>query len=182
MNKLVMSAALLTLIGGSANAAIVTLGAGLARSCYEASQAQDNSPEAIRTCDRALEEQALDRHDLVATHVNRGILHYLSNDLASANRDYDAALAINPNEAEAWLNKAFAALKGGNDEVAMPLFVKAIDLRTVRPALAYYGRGVALENRGRLREAYADLLRARDLDPKWSVPGEELKRYQLLTH
>jgi hypothetical protein len=33
------------------------------------------------------------------------------------------------------------------------------------------------EDTGNLKQAYADLQRARDLEPKWALPGEELKRF-----
>jgi hypothetical protein len=33
------------------------------------------------------------------------------------------------------------------------------------------------EDRGNIREAYADLQRARVLEPRWALPQEELQRY-----
>jgi len=47
----------------------------------------------------------------------------------------------------------------------------------VRPALAYYGRAIVNEDLGNVRQAYADLQRARDLEPRWALPTEELARY-----
>src|SRR3990170_5444148 len=96
--------ALLALPLSAAQGGIITIGEGFARSCYEASSAHIAAPATIETCNRAFTEQALDLHDEVATHVNRGILHYLTDNLAAANRDYDAALALDPSEPEAWLN------------------------------------------------------------------------------
>ena len=161
----------------AANAGIITVGDGFARSCYDASEAQVATPANIEACDRAFTEQALDYHDEVATHVNRGILYYLRGELAPANRDYDQALALDPNEPEAWLNKGMAALKARDSRAAAPMFEKALALRTVRPALAYYGRAIVNEDFGNIRQAYADLQRARDLEPRWPLPAEELKRY-----
>jgi tetratricopeptide (TPR) repeat protein len=155
----------------------MTIGAGFARSCFEASEQQNATPAAIETCNRAFSEQALEFHDEVATHVNRGILYYLSGNLTAANYDYNQALALNPNEPEAWLNKGMAALKAGNSRSAAPMFEKALALRTMRPALAYYGRAIVNEDSGNIRQAYMDLQRARELEPAWSLPGEELKRY-----
>lgn len=161
----------------AAQAGIVTIGQGFARSCYESSEAQVATRATIEACDRAFSEQALDLHDEVATHVNRGILHYLSGNLSAANHDYDSAIALNANEAEAWLNKGMAALKARNSPAAAPMFERALALNTVRPALAYYGRAIVHEDTGNVRQAYADLQRARDLEPRWALPGEELKRY-----
>ena len=162
---------------GAAQGGIITIGDGFARSCYIASESHDTRRLSFEACDRAFSEQALSHHDEVATHVNRGILYYLIGRLDAANRDYDAALALDPNEPEAWLNKGMAALKAGNSAAALPMFERALQLRTVRPALAYYGRAIVFEDSGNLRQAYADLQRARDLEPKWTLPAEELKRY-----
>ena len=38
------------------------------------------------------------------------------------------------------------------------------------PALAYFGRGLANEDMGNIRDAYADYRRAAQLDPQWSAP------------
>ena len=80
-------------------------------------------------------------------------------------------------EQKAWLNKGMAALKARDSAAAAPMFEKALVLKTARPALAYYGRAIVNEDSGRIREAYADLQRARELEPRWALPGEELKRY-----
>ena len=179
MKSLVFAAgiAALALPLSAAQAAIVSVGSGLARSCYEASEDRAPSPVNFDACNRAFTEQALDVHDTVATHINRGILFFLSGNLAAANYDYDRALAIDPNQPEAWLNKAMVALKMGNSRAAAPMFDKAIELKTTRPALAYYGRAIVNEDAGNVRQAYADLLRARALEPRWSAPSDELKRY-----
>jgi tetratricopeptide (TPR) repeat protein len=169
--------AVLALPLSAAHAGILTIGEGFARSCYDASEAQTATPADIEVCNRAFTEQALEPHDQVATHVNRGILYYLSGNLAAANYDYDQALLLNPNEPEAWLNKGMAALKAGESRAAVPMFEKALALKTVRPALAYYGRAIANEDFGNIRQAYADLQRARELEPGWSLPGKELQRY-----
>jgi tetratricopeptide (TPR) repeat protein len=161
----------------AAQSAVLTVGGGYARSCYEASEAHNPSPANIEVCNRAFAEQALDRHDEVATHVNRGILYYIADDVAAANADYDQALALDPNEAEIWLNKGMAELKARRSQSAASMFEKALALKTVRPALAYYGRAVVNEDMGNIRQAYADLRRAQALDPRWPVPAEELRRF-----
>jgi len=179
MKSLALAAgiAALALPISAAQGGIITIGDGFARSCFDASEAQVATPANIEVCDRAFSEQALEIHDEVATHVNRGILYYLSGNLAAANYDYDQAIALDPNEAEAWLNKGMAQLKGGNSRAAAPMFEKALALKTVRPALAYYGRAIVNEDAGNIRQAYADLQRARDLEPGWALPTEELARY-----
>jgi tetratricopeptide (TPR) repeat protein len=179
MKSLTLTAGIATLALplSAAQAGIITIGEGFARSCYEASEKQQATPATIETCNRAFSEQALEFHDEVATHVNRGIIYYLMGNLAAAHYDYDQAIAMNPNEPEAWLNKGMAMLKAGQSSAAAPMFERALALKTVRPALAYYGRAIVNEDIGNVRQAYVDLQRARDLEPRWALPGEELKRY-----
>jgi tetratricopeptide (TPR) repeat protein len=179
MKSLIFAAgvAAIALPVSAVDSAVLTVGGGYARSCYEASEAHNPSPASIEVCNRAFTEQALDRHDTLATHVNRGILYYIADDVAAANADYDQALALDPNEAEVWLNKGMAELKARRSQSAASMFERALALRTVRPALAYYGRAVVNEDLGNIRQAYADLRRAQMLDPRWSVPTEELRRF-----
>ena len=154
-------------------------GGGLARSCYLAAEARDVSDVALGDCGRALTEQVLTGEDRVATHINRGILRRLRDDAAGARADFDAALALNPNQPEAWLNRGVLLFNQGATNEALQMFERAIALKTRAPALAYFGRGLANEERGDVRAAYADLLRARALKPGWAQPAQELARYQI---
>jgi hypothetical protein len=70
-------------------------------------------------------------------------------------------------------------MKAGNGRAALDLAARSIQLRTRRPAIAYYIRGLAHEQTGNLQAAYADLSRARALAPKWQEPAIELARYQV---
>lgn len=166
-------------VPASASAAILALGNGLAESCYEAAEARNATAEAMDTCTRALNEEALSPRDRVATLVNRGILHLNRANLRAADADFDAALAMDPNEAEAWLNKAVGHAKFGRTTDALPLAEKALSLNTRRPALAYFVRAMALEDSGNIVGAYRDLRRARALEPKWKEPAIELRRFQV---
>ena len=56
---------------------------------------------------------------------------------------------------------------------------RALALNTRKPALAYFVRGLANEDRGNVKAAYADLVHARDLAPDWKEPGVELQRYKI---
>lgn len=181
MKALFLSATAIAFLAATtpAHGSRVTYGSTLAKSCYDAAEALRATVEARRTCDLALTEQALTHEDLAGTHVNRGILWMLSGNLDMAERDYDRALALNPNEPEAWLNKGINAFKRGNSRLALELVEKAIALRTRKPAVAFFVRGIAYEDTGNVRAAYADLQRARRLDPKWPLPAVELARYQV---
>jgi tetratricopeptide (TPR) repeat protein len=99
---------------------------------------------------------------------------------AKAEADFNMALKLDSTEAEAVLNMALLRLRQGDGEQALPLADKALRMKTDRPALALYTRGIAKEYVGQLKAAYADLVAAHELDPNWPLPMEELKRYQLI--
>ena len=161
-----------------AAAGVIVIGSSPARICYEAAERQTPpSFEDMHHCDTALVGGALSAHDEVATHVNRGILHLRRGDVAASLRDFDSAIALDPNQPEAYLNKGTALYKAGQSQAALPLFTVALEKKTQRPALAYYGRGVVHEDLGDVRAAYLDYRRATEADPKWTAPRRELTRF-----
>ncbi|NNC72953.1 MAG: tetratricopeptide repeat protein [Sphingomonadaceae bacterium] len=163
-----------------AQSAVTVLGNNLARLCYEAAVQERPSASNIRTCDSALQDGPLFGHDRVATHVNRGILHAQSGDFEAALADYDRALQLDDEEADAYLNKGLALLRrDGTGEVnaLMPLVNAAIEYGTSEPAVAYYVRAIVHEENGDVPAAYYDLRRAQELDPDWEVPTRELERF-----
>ncbi len=180
MKAFILAAAGTALFAGSSvTASTMSLGESLARACFEAAEMRNATVATLQTCDRALLEEPLMTRDRVATYVNRGILRLASGNTRLASDDFDRALAMDPNEPDAWLNKGVLRLRAGDSAGALPMIARSIELKTRRPALAYYARAVANEDRGNVREAYADLVRARDLEPGWSVPAKELTRFQV---
>lgn len=180
MNRLSLVAGLIFAgVSLPAAASVMTLGGGYAQSCYEAADARSGTAVALDACNRALAEEALTQQDRVASYVNRGIVQLRRGSLDAADADFDAALALNPNEAEAWLNKAILKTRYNRSNEALPLVAKAFENHTRRPALAYFVRGVANEDSGNISAAYHDLKMAQTLDPKWSEPTIELQRYQV---
>ena len=162
-----------------AAAAITVIGSSSARLCYEAAEARsDPSIDAINRCDEALERDSLTQYEMVATYVNRGILKLRRGQIERAIADFDTAIERDPNEPEAYLNKGMATLRLPNGwEQAVPLFNTAIERRTRRPAVAYYGRAVAHELGGEIKAAYHDYRQASVLEPKWNDPRAELTRF-----
>src|SRR6478672_55142 len=152
----------------SASAAVQTLGGPLAKVCYNNALAGDGRSFAIDGCTRALEEEALPAPDKAATYVNRGIVYMSGGRYALADADFDAALCINEDLSDGWLNKGFLRIRQGNGREALPLIQKGIDKGAGNQALAIFARGVAYEQMGEFQSAYADLTRARDLEPGWS--------------
>lgn len=168
---------------------ITIFGGSSARECYEAAadvaDRERPSPRgmlrnAVAACDRALVGEALPHDEIVATHVNRGILRLNIGDADAAIADFDAALRLDPQEAEAVLNKAIALVSKERWDDAIALFGTALKLGTRRPALAYFGRGMAHEFSGDARSAYFDYRQATRSDPDWSRPKEELTRFTVV--
>lgn len=162
-----------------AAAAVLTVGGPLAKSCYEAARGGSTGAYAIEGCTRALEEEGLPVRDRAATYVNRGIVYMGAGHFTDADADFDAALKLSENLPDGWLNKGFIRLRQGKGGGALPLIQKGIDAGAKRQALALFARGVAHEQMGDFRAAYADLTRARDLAPGWSLPREYLASYQV---
>lgn len=164
-----------------AGAAVTVLGSTNARMCYEAAEAKSvASGGSLDRCDQALAEENLSTYDAVATYVNRGILKLRLNRIDDAIADFDTAIARDPDQAEAYVNKGMAMLRrdgGWSDAVA--LFDQGIEKRTRRPAIAYFGRAVANELGGRIKQAYLDYRQASLIEPKWREPKVELTRFSV---
>lgn len=164
-----------------AAAGVIVLGSSSARLCYEAAESRGApSQQSLARCDEALTHEALSRYDEVATYVNRGILKLRENRIDEAVADFDAAIARDPNQAEAYLNKGVASLRREQWQQALPLFNTALAKETIRPEIAHYGRAVAHEMGGNVREAYRDYREASRLAPKWRDPQVELSRFTVV--
>lgn len=162
----------------TAGAAVLSVGGPLSKNCYEAALAQDTRDQAVAGCTRALLEEPLAKRDRAATLVNRGILQMTRGKDAFADADFDAALQVDGDLPDAWLNKGFLRLRRGDGRSALPLLQSGIDRGARRQALAIFARGVAYEQMGQFSSAYADLKRAHELEPRWSMPTEYLANYR----
>jgi tetratricopeptide (TPR) repeat protein len=161
--------------------AVITVGGPLSRICYESALTHDDRRSALEGCTRALQEEGLAPRDRAATLVNRGIINMYQGKDVDADADFDAALAMNRNLADAWLNKGFLRIRNGDGREALPLLQEGISRSPERQALAIFARGVAYEQMGEFTAAYKDLKRAHDLEPRWGLPREYLARYQVVS-
>lgn len=177
------AAGLLAAAASPSFAGVTVIGTSTARLCYEAAESTRSvSAAMLANCNEALADVALTQRDLVATYVNRGILRLRMNQTDAAIADFDTAIAKDPGEAEAYLNKGMALLRsseGGGQ--ALTLFDTALAKRTRKPAIAYYGRAIAHEMTGNVRKAYFDYRQASQLAPEWTLPKDELVRFKVQT-
>jgi len=162
-------------------AGVAVIGSSSARLCFEAADATARpNPRDLIRCDEALVEPGISHHDYVATWVNRGIVRLRRGLVEESIADFDRAMAIDPNQAEAYLNKGAALIARNDMEGALPLFTVALERRTNRPAIAHFGRAIANETLGNVAAAYHDYRRASELDPDWADPRTELRRFRLV--
>lgn len=180
MHYFVIAAAAAGLVwaSGAASQAITTIGSNAAQACYEAARDQRTARADLSNCEQALAD-GLASPDLVATYVNRGIIRALRADYSQALVDYDKAIALDPGQAEAFLNKGLLLLRlPERDRDALAVIDLAIAKRTTEPALAFFARGIAHEGLGNPGAAYRDYQQAAMLAPKWSLPARELRRFR----
>ena len=162
-------------------AAMTVVGSGYAHSCYVSAESRHASPADIAFCTTALTEDGLNARDRAATYVNRGILMMRKKDYDKAIADYEAAIKTRPEMAEAWVNKGIALVyKTGRDEEAISALTKGIELKTSRPEVAYYSRGLAYELTGDAKNAYYDYKQASELRPDWEEPARQMLRFQVI--
>jgi tetratricopeptide (TPR) repeat protein len=180
---LLAAATLLATAGWSsaASAAVTILGGSTAgRDCYVAAELKRETRSSLDVCTRALEADAITRRDRAATLVNRGIIHMQARDIESAVTDYRAAIAIEPDLAEAHVNLGIALLhRGGQDQAAIDTLTRALEMKPARPEVAFYSRAVAHEMVGNVREAFEDYSAAAAAAPDWKEPAEQLKRFSV---
>lgn len=180
MKSLMFTAGMLMMLPlGAANAAVFSLGGPNSKLCYDAAYGLDDRVSAIEGCTRSLSDEPLTDPDRAATYVNRGILNMIGGHSSGADADFSAALALDNDLADAWLNKGFLMLRQNRGREALTLIEEGMKREPRRQALAVFARGLAYEQIGDFKSAYADLRRARDMEPAWTLPGQYLARYQL---
>jgi tetratricopeptide (TPR) repeat protein len=178
MLKLAVSALVMTTAASAAHSAVQVAGNSSAQTCYTAAAHQSDSRSDLRPCNFALDEEALNSFDRIATFVNRGIIHFHRGSYDRALVDFDRALGIDAENPEAMLNKAITLMRRDRrGEEALPYFTRALDLGTDQPAVAHYGRGLAHQLTGDLTSAYMDILTASELDPEWDAPRNDLGNF-----
>jgi len=107
------------------------------------------------------------------------VLRLVSRSFVDARTDFDAALRMEPNLAEALTNRGAALIGEGSYAPGIAEIDRGLALNPMEPEKAYFNRAIAEERLGDLKSAYADYRRALDLKPDWSLPKTELARFRV---
>ncbi len=161
------------------------IGGGFAEECSNQAKAASRTgrpfSEALRECTLAIDEEVLSAHDLAATYVNRGVLHLVLTNWSDAQRDFEAAVAVDPGLAEAWVNHGASLIAQGREADGIADIDKGLALTTTEPEKAYFNRAVAEERLNDLKSAYFDYQKALELKPDWAMPQAELARFHVVS-
>jgi len=180
-----------------AQAAVMIFGGTLAKSCFLAAKNVADGlfvpPTAIEECTLAIAGEPLQSHDLAGTYTNRGILYLGRAAYADARRDFDMAVKMMPDLAEAYINRGAtsvalgeAARERGSNTAAARSFKQAIEdldrglaFFPDQPEKAYFNRAIAHEGLHDLKNAFLDYTTASQLKPDWEEPQKQLVRFQV---
>jgi tetratricopeptide (TPR) repeat protein len=160
-----------------ASASVMVVGNDIAVDCSRAAFAGRFDAVSIKTCTRALEEDALDRRDRAGTLVNRGVMLTRAKDYRRARQDLDRAIALEPELGEAFVNRGVVMMADRDYAQALAEIERGLELGVDEPAKAYYNRALVHESLDDAKSAYLDYRRARDLAPEWEAPRRQLARF-----
>ena len=126
----------------------------------EALDGLGKTPEAIAEFQQAAQVSPHEPN----VHFGLGFLYWKSQDYEKAKAEFQAELANDGDNAQAWAYLGDTEMKLGNREQAASDLNKAIQLRSdIR--LAYIDRGIMLSEENKYKDAIADFRKAIELDP-----------------
>lgn len=177
---LLFSILVLPHVNGQAQSMSVIGGGSYARNCYMAAtlaiQMNAASREDLQECNMALAYGKLHRKDLLATYVNRGILHGTMEDYQKALKDYNTAIELHPQTGEVYVNLGNIYLLGKKYDLAIAQYTTALELTLRQDHVAHFNRAMAYENNLEFDNAATDYRKTIELSPEWLLPQLRLER------
>jgi tetratricopeptide (TPR) repeat protein len=131
--------------------------------CYK-----ESGDVAIAACNRAITSSSYNGRDLAGLYINRGYEYKQKKDYDHAIQDYDQAIKINPNFAQAFNNRGVVYYFKGQYDRAIRDYDQAIkiDPNTVSAAYKpFYSRGLVYYHKGQYDRAIQDFDQAIKRDP-----------------
>jgi tetratricopeptide (TPR) repeat protein len=155
------------------------IGSSLGKECFEAVSLGTTSHGDLRVCDNAIQSGTLTSKDLSATYVNRGIILMRMEQYTKAVKDYERALDINPDLAEAKINMGAALIGLRRYASAIAYLEQGLASETFSAHVAYYNLGIAHERLGDYKGARGYYLSATDIVPEWPPALRKLESLPL---
>lgn len=167
-------------VGTTAQAQSITiLGGNAAQDCYQSAafsvRISDASRADLRDCNNAIIQGRLNRRDLTATYINRGIINVHIGDIEKAEQDYLTALDMSDRTPETFLNLGNLQFMMSNFHRAVADYDHAESLGFRQQHILFLNRGMALARLGSLDEAEAEYLKALELRPTWLQALDKLE-------
>jgi len=160
-----------------ARAAVTVFGSGFAGQCFHAAKFGGDIPAGIADCNRAIDTEQLSARDKAGTLINRGVLYMTLDDYASAQRDFEAGVQLDPNLGEALVNLGGVKIAQRHFAEGIADIDRGLALGPEEPEKAYYNRALADEAMDNIKAAYFDYTKAAELKPTWAPPRLELARF-----
>jgi tetratricopeptide (TPR) repeat protein len=180
--RITLMLAAATLVAGAAQAqTIVSRGVGLSHDCYIYAKLAHDLRGGVDICTASLKEELLGLKDQAATHDNRGVLLDDLGKVEEAAEDFHAAIRLDPNLGDPYVNLGSMLIKQHQYEAALTHINKGLDLGASFPHIGYYDRAVAEEMMGRFKEAYYDYKKVLELEPGYDPATERLKDFIVTT-
>jgi len=126
----------------------------------------------------AISQGRLNRRDLTATYINRGIINVHIGLIGQAEEDYLTALDMSDRTPETFLNLGNLQFMMQNFQGALADYNHAEDLGFNQSHILYLNRGMALYRLGRLDEAEVEYNKALEIRPTWLQAIDKIEQLQ----
>lgn len=161
---------------------VTIFGGNHAHDCYETATysvlTSSASKNDLEECNMAITYGRLNRRDLAATYINRGIINVHIGDIGQAEEDYLTALDMSDRTPETFLNLGNLQFMMQNFQRAVADYDHAESLGVRQQHILYLNRGMALARLGRLDEAEEQYLKVLEMRPNWLLALDKMQDLQ----
>lgn len=156
-----------------AQLSVSTIGATEAAACFQ--NANDHFSSNTKPCDDALKDATTTRRDRMKTYVNRGIIHNRIGSLQLALDDFNAALEIDDELGEAYLNRGNSWYLAERYDDALSDYERSLALDVAKPWAAWYNIGLVHDARKESDKAQEAYKKALEINPNFTLAKQKIK-------